>query len=89
MQEPRYPLPRVILHHVSKQPPDRAPSPGRRECTERNTSSLAHSAPGFVFGQEENALRGTPPNPGLAEAFIERLEPALSGQKQIRRLDCS
>ncbi|KAL5081345.1 hypothetical protein RYX36_009766 [Vicia faba] len=72
MQEPRYPLPRVILYHVSKHNPHE----NRLRCHAGALRAKfkfldAFSAGGLSFGAEENALRRPPPNQRSAEACFE------------------
>ncbi|KAL5081321.1 hypothetical protein RYX36_009742 [Vicia faba] len=68
MQEPRYPLPRVILYHVSKHNPHE----NRLRCHAGALRAKfkfldAFSSGGLSFGAEENALRRPPPNQRSAE----------------------
>ncbi|KAL5081320.1 hypothetical protein RYX36_009741 [Vicia faba] len=70
MQEPRYPLPRVILYHVSKHNPHE----NRLRCHAGALRAKfkfldAFSAGGLSFGAEENALRRPPPNQRSAEVW--------------------
>ncbi|KAL5081357.1 hypothetical protein RYX36_009778 [Vicia faba] len=62
MQEPRYPLPRIILYHVSKHNSHE----NRLRCHACALRAKfkfldAFSAGGLSFGAEENALRRPPP----------------------------
>ncbi|KAL5066598.1 hypothetical protein RYX36_017485 [Vicia faba] len=71
MQEPRYPLPRVILYHVSKH----IPHENRLRCHAGALRAKfkfldAFSAGGLSFGAEENALRRPPPNQRSAEDWV-------------------
>lgn len=83
MQEPRYPLPRVILYHVSKHNPHETVSGAMQVRSEQNLISLTHSAPGFEFWHGGERTSSAASRPDVSRG-VEHLKPAVCVQTDSR-----
>ncbi|KAK2349451.1 hypothetical protein QL285_099227 [Trifolium repens] len=83
MQEPRYPLPRVILYYVSEHNPHETVSGAMQVRSEQILNSLTHSAPGFVFWHKGERTTSSSSEPEASRG-VEHLKPTLCVQTDSR-----
>ncbi|KAK2450939.1 hypothetical protein QL285_010035 [Trifolium repens] len=83
MQEPRYPLPRVILYYVSEHNPHENRLRCHAGALRANFKFLAHSAPGFVFWHKGERTTSSSSEPEASRG-VEHLKPTLCVQTDSR-----